>query len=76
MDHFNNLEGRLFLMEVLEVFRRWIWIFLRVEAEWGRFSYSARDEIVAYTDFLAVRNNKGLDPSDVLLGEYPKYDSD
>ena len=24
-------------MEVLEVFRRWVWIFFRVETEWGMF---------------------------------------
>ncbi|KAF2262531.1 EXS-domain-containing protein [Lojkania enalia] len=36
LDHFNDLEGGIFLMEVLEVFRRWIWIFFRVETEWVR----------------------------------------
>ena len=35
LDYFNDLEGGIFLMEVLEVFRRWIWIFFRVEAECG-----------------------------------------
>ena len=35
LDHFNDLEGGIFLMELLEVFRRWIWIFFRVETEWG-----------------------------------------
>lgn len=37
LDHFNDLEGGVFLMELLEVFRRWIWIFFRVETEWGEF---------------------------------------
>ncbi|KAH7131977.1 EXS family-domain-containing protein [Dendryphion nanum] len=36
LDHFNDLEGGIFLMEVLEVLRRWIWIFFRVETEWVR----------------------------------------
>ncbi|KAG8623089.1 hypothetical protein KVT40_008065 [Elsinoe batatas] len=36
LDHFNDLEGGIFLMEALEVFRRWIWIFFRVETEWVR----------------------------------------
>ncbi|KAF2842896.1 protein-ER retention protein-like protein [Patellaria atrata CBS 101060] len=36
LDHFNDLEGGIFLIEVLEVFRRWIWIFFRVETEWVR----------------------------------------
>jgi hypothetical protein len=35
LDHFNDLEGGIFTMEILEVLRRWVWIFLRVEAEWG-----------------------------------------
>jgi hypothetical protein len=36
LDRFNDMEGGIFLMEALEVFRRWIWIFLRVETEWGK----------------------------------------
>jgi len=27
-------------MELLEVFRRWIWIFFRVETEWGKYNDS------------------------------------
>lgn len=37
LDHFNDLEGGIFLMEALEVLRRWIWIFFRVETEWGEY---------------------------------------
>ncbi|KAL9096198.1 MAG: hypothetical protein Q9165_001721 [Trypethelium subeluteriae] len=36
LDHFNDLEGSIFIIEVLEVFRRWVWVFFRVEAEWLR----------------------------------------
>lgn len=36
LDHFNDLEGGIFLMEFLEVIRRWVWIFFRVETEWVR----------------------------------------
>ena len=36
LDHFNDLEGGIFTMEVLEVLRRWVWIFFRVETEWVR----------------------------------------
>lgn len=36
LDHFNDLEGGIFLMEGLEVIRRWMWIFFRVETEWVR----------------------------------------
>jgi hypothetical protein len=38
LDHFNDLEGGIFAMQVLEVFRRWMWIFFRVETEWGESS--------------------------------------
>jgi len=38
LDHFNDLEGGIFVMELLEVLRRWIWIFFRVETEWVRNS--------------------------------------
>ncbi len=41
LDHFNDLEGGIFLMELLEVFRRWMWIFFRVETEWGMFTGAA-----------------------------------
>ena len=39
LDHFNDLEGGIFTMEVLEVLRRWVWIFFRVETEWGKYIY-------------------------------------
>lgn len=35
--HFNRWEGGIFLLESVEVFRRWIWIFFRVETEWVRY---------------------------------------
>jgi hypothetical protein len=34
--HFPDRELGLFVLELAEVFRRWMWIFLRVEAEWVR----------------------------------------
>lgn len=40
LDHFNDLEGGIFAMELLEVFRRFIWIFFRVEAEWSKCGFS------------------------------------
>jgi len=33
LDHFADFESGIFLMECLEVGRRWIWIFFRVETE-------------------------------------------
>jgi hypothetical protein len=36
LHHVNELEGGIFIMETLEVVRRWIWIALRFEAEWSK----------------------------------------
>jgi hypothetical protein len=51
-------------MEILEVVRRWMWIFFRVETEWVRTN--------------SVLRGPGLD--DVLLTDYgpggPKFDED
>lgn len=33
-------EGTVFLLQALEVFRRWVWIFFRIETEWVRSSAS------------------------------------
>lgn len=32
--HYTLVEGHIFLMQIVEVFRRWMWIFFRVEKEW------------------------------------------
>ncbi|EGR44111.1 uncharacterized protein TRIREDRAFT_124278 [Trichoderma reesei QM6a] len=36
LDKFSDYESGIFLIELLEVFRRWMWIFFRVETEWIR----------------------------------------
>lgn len=36
LDKFTDFEGGIFFIELLEVFRRWVWIFFRVETEWIR----------------------------------------
>ena len=36
LEHFNDIEGGIFLLEILEVCRRWMWVFFRVETEWIR----------------------------------------
>ncbi|KAG9245979.1 protein-ER retention protein-like protein [Calycina marina] len=38
LDHFADFESGIFLMECLEIGRRWMWIFFRVETEWVRTS--------------------------------------
>ncbi|KAA8914610.1 EXS family-domain-containing protein [Sphaerosporella brunnea] len=34
LDFLNEMEGGIFALELLEIFRRWIWVFFRVEREW------------------------------------------
>ena len=51
LDHFNDLEGGIFVMEFLEVFRRWIWIFFRVETEWVRTSRGPALDDVLLSDY-------------------------
>ena len=41
LDHFNDLEGGIFMMELFELLRRWMWIFFRVETEWGKKDMSS-----------------------------------
>ncbi|KAL2023469.1 hypothetical protein VTK56DRAFT_2465 [Thermocarpiscus australiensis] len=36
MDRISDFESSIFLIQFLEVFRRWVWIFFRVEAEYIR----------------------------------------
>ncbi|KAH8890864.1 EXS-domain-containing protein [Thozetella sp. PMI_491] len=36
LDRFTDFESSIFIIEFLEVLRRWIWIFFRVETEWVR----------------------------------------
>jgi hypothetical protein len=56
LDHFADFESGIFLMEFLEVGRRWMWIFFRVETEWVRTTTS--------------RGLGGPGPSDILLDGY------
>jgi hypothetical protein len=74
LDHFNDLEGGIFLMEILEVFRRWMWIFFRVETECGLLPFFL---VSFFVLTLIVRNNRGPAPDDILLGEFGgKIDED
>ena len=68
LDHFNDLEGGIFMMELLEVFRRWIWIFFRVETEWGKQANNLA--FFERADSFIVRNNRGPAPDDILLGDF------
>jgi hypothetical protein len=47
LDHFNDMEGGIFIIELLEVFRRWVWVFFRVETEWGETLSSKSSQFIA-----------------------------
>ena len=34
----DGIEGGIFLLEILELTRRWVWVYFRVETEWVRSS--------------------------------------
>ncbi|KAK4449264.1 protein ERD1 1 [Podospora aff. communis PSN243] len=36
LEYLTDFEGSIFMIQFLEVFRRWVWIFFRVETEWIR----------------------------------------
>ena len=40
LDRYQDMEGGIFVIQLLEVFRRWVWIFFRVETEWGKLHIS------------------------------------
>jgi hypothetical protein len=64
LDHFADFESGIFLMEFLEVGRRWIWIFFRVETEWVRNTTAGGIEL------------GGPGQDDILLGDYADYEYD
>lgn len=39
LEHFYDIEGGIFLLELLEVSRRFLWVFFRVETEHIRTKY-------------------------------------
>jgi hypothetical protein len=65
LDHFNDLEGSIFVMELAEVIRRWVWIFFRVETEWGRQGGGG-----------GFAGGQGPALDDVLLGDYDRGKDD
>ena len=53
MDRISDFESSIFLIQSLEVFRRWVWIFFRVETEWVRNSSTGLglDDMVLLGDY-------------------------
>lgn len=62
LDHFNDLEGGIFVMEFLEVLRRWMWIFFRVETEWGQYTILALCELAMIANYLHSPNESRTSP--------------
>lgn len=48
--HFGEYEGGIFVIEILEILRRWMWVFLRVETEWLRQRNTASLDILPLVD--------------------------
>ncbi|KAH8675415.1 EXS family protein [Xylariales sp. PMI_506] len=61
LDHIADFESSIFIIEFLEVFRRWVWIFFRVETEWIRNQGSSVSSPMQ---------------NDILLGDYLHYKDD
>ncbi|KAI8327311.1 EXS family-domain-containing protein [Blakeslea trispora] len=39
--YLRKLDGSIFLMELLEIFRRWVWVIFRLESEWVKKVYNS-----------------------------------
>ncbi|KAF8853839.1 EXS-domain-containing protein [Acephala macrosclerotiorum] len=69
LDHFADFESGIFLMEFLEVGRRWVWIFFRVETEWVRCTNHGGTLGIG-NGVLGGLGGAAALGDDVLLGEY------
>ena len=69
----NESESGLFILMFVEIARRWMWVFFRTEAEWGKPSTAT----IHSESNRTVRNDRGPGLDDVLLGEFNgKIDAD
>ncbi|KFH48162.1 hypothetical protein ACRE_010350 [Hapsidospora chrysogenum ATCC 11550] len=59
LDKFSDFESGIFLTQFLEVFRRWVWVFFRTEAEWFRNSSTGLG-----VDDILLGNFQGKDDDD------------
>jgi len=64
LDHFADFESGIFLMEFLEVGRRWMWIFFRVETEWVRNTTQGTLGAPGQADILLEDYSSGRSDSD------------
>ncbi|KAI1265976.1 EXS family-domain-containing protein [Xylariaceae sp. FL1019] len=67
LDRIADFESSIFIVELLEVVRRWIWIFFRVETEWIRNN----------TPGPALGLGLGENVNDIMLGDFVgKYEDE
>ena len=59
LDHITDFESSIFVVEFLEVLRRWVWIFFRVETEWIRNAATGLG-----VDDILLGNYQGKDDED------------
>jgi len=52
LDRISDFESSIFLIQFLEVFRRWVWIFFRVETEWIRSTPGLGADDIPMNNFL------------------------
>jgi hypothetical protein len=79
LDKVNNFESGIFLLLFLEIARRWIWIFFRVETEWGEYIclYFILGGLWLLILNVIVRSNRGPALDDILLSDFNgKFDDD
>ncbi|KAI1323248.1 EXS family-domain-containing protein [Xylariaceae sp. FL0255] len=62
LDRVADFESSIFIVELLEVVRRWIWIFFRVETEWIRGNNAPPLDL-------------GVGQDDILLGDFRNHNT-
>lgn len=51
LEQISNFESTIFIIQLVEVFRRWVWIFFRVETEWVRNTNGLGADDILLGDF-------------------------
>ncbi len=66
--YYADVEGGLFAVQLLEVLRRWVWIFFRVETEWIRNTTAASASAFAASTGSGLLGS--LEDDGILLGDF------
>ncbi|CRG89814.1 Xenotropic and polytropic retrovirus receptor 1 homolog [Talaromyces islandicus] len=57
LDRVNNVESGIFLLMFLEIARRWMWVFFRIETEWVRSNRGPAPDDILLGDFDGKHDN-------------------